>query len=288
MTPSRRRTLRTIGVVGGLGAFGGRALAQGDDDAEGEGDPGTAAVRLGHYATDAPAVDVSIDDAEVHSEVSPESVTDYLEIDAGTHDVTITAADEPETVLYEDEIAFGSAFYTLAVVDDPEEEAEVRLLTDANSSLVRLVHVAPDVPPISAVGLCAGPTYFENVGFADQANYVPVLAGTCLLDVFVPADDPDDSEDDDTAADDDAETDAGEDRADEAITTLEFDLEPGVAYSIFVVESPDDEPPFSMHVVEDGAADTDDISLEAGDVGAVGDEDVVDADDEDANDEDDE
>lgn len=245
MTVSRRETLKAAGLVGGLGAISGRVYARGeheDDErtpaAGGSQDESApvAGVRVAHFSPDAPNVDVYVDDEQVLSDVAFETVSDYLEVEPGIHQLTLTAAGDPETVVYDDETSFGQAFYTVAALGEVEGETfQLRILPDATSALVRFLHGTPDAPPLSVSKACGDRRYFDNVAFEEQTHYVVFAAGPCRLDVY--------------RADATGEGNGGDG---EPLASLDVELEQGTAYSVFAVGYLEEDPPFALHLVEDG------------------------------------
>ncbi|MFC7232300.1 DUF4397 domain-containing protein [Saliphagus sp. GCM10025308] len=153
---------------------------------EDESDVPAAGVRVTHLAPDAPAVDVAVDGESVVSGIAFERTTPYFVVEPGAHDVTITATGDEDTVLYDESIAVETAFYTIAVLDTPEEAARVELLSDAGSTLLRLVHAAPDAPAVDVRDAESGQAVFGGVAFGRGTNYVALPAGSYSLEV-VPA-----------------------------------------------------------------------------------------------------
>ncbi len=245
MTISRRSTLETLGAVGAGSAMTGSALAVDEheaDDGDGEtsaddGPEAVAAVRVAHFSSDAPAVDVYLDDDRVFSDVSFGEISSYLEVEPGTAAIRITAAGDPETVVFDDEVSVGRAFYTIAAIGTLEDETfRPLVLTDAGSALVRLHHAAADASAVSVTTNDGQLSLYEGVSFGDVTDYVALPAGRYTLDV--------------TAA-------GGGDDTDDAtpIATFDVDLERGGAYTAYAVgdrESADEAGPLSVTVTEDG------------------------------------
>lgn len=253
MTISRRSTLETLGAVGAGSAMTGSALAVDEhetDDGDGEtsGDDGpeaVAAVRVAHFSSDAPAVDVYLDDDRVLSDVSFGEISSYLEVEPGTAAVRITAAGDPETVVFDDEVAVGRAFYTIAAIGTLGDETfRPLVLTDAGSTLVRLRHAAADAPAVSVTADDGQLSLYEAVSFGDVTDYVALPAGQYTLEVSEAGDDTDSADHEGERADDTA-----------PITTFDVDLERGGAYTAYAVGdqgSADEAGPLSVTVVEDG------------------------------------
>ncbi|SFS70412.1 protein of unknown function [Halostagnicola kamekurae] len=189
--------MAAIGALGAGATLTGSALAVGehedDERAQDEGSDevpdAVAAVRIAHFSPDAPAVDVYVDGERVLQSISYDEVSPYLEIEPGAAELTITAAGDSETVVFEDSVYFGRAFYTVAAVGELEDESfSPLILTDAGSSLVRLVHASPDAPAVDVVGNDGAMELFENVSFGTATNYVALPAGSYALDVLPAAD----------------------------------------------------------------------------------------------------
>ncbi len=194
--PSRRRTLQTIGAAaGGLAAASGTVYAAGEyaDDkrappAEGEPDVPEAAVRIAHFAPDAPAVDVLLDGEQILSELNYGEITPYLEVAPGSYQVTITAAGDPGTVVFDDAVTIEPAFQTIAAIGELGAGTfRPEILIDAGSALVRLFHASPDAPAVDV--LADGEPLFQNIAFEESTNYLAVPAGSYSLAV-TPAGDP--------------------------------------------------------------------------------------------------
>lgn len=189
--------MAAIGALGAGATLTGSALAVGehedDERAQDEGSDdvpdAVAAVRIAHFSPDAPAVDVYVDGERVLQSISYDEVSPYLEIEPGEAELTITAAGDSEAVVFEDSVYFGRAFYTVAAVGELEDDSfSPLILTDAGSSLVRLVHASPDAPAVDVVGNDGAMELFENVSFGTATNYVALPAGSYALDVLPAAD----------------------------------------------------------------------------------------------------
>ncbi|THE66360.1 DUF4397 domain-containing protein [Salinadaptatus halalkaliphilus] len=192
-----------MGAAGGLTAASGTVLAVGDhedddrtkpaDDAHDDTAPDgptvpDAAIRVAHFAPDAPAVDVFVDGDRVLSEFAYADISPYLEIAPGTYRITITAAGDPQTVAFDGDISVGSGFYTVAAIGELGADTfRPTVLVDAGSALVRVAHFAPDAPAVDV--LADGEPLFENVAFEESTDYVAVPAGSYELSI-TPAGDP--------------------------------------------------------------------------------------------------
>ncbi|WP_254768387.1 DUF4397 domain-containing protein [Salinilacihabitans rarus] len=223
MTVSRRRTIQAIGGAAGLLAASSPVYARGEhedderkpkdagDRADG-GDgptPPTTAVRVAHFSPDAPNVDVYVEGERVISDLAYGDVTPYLEAEPGTYTVTITAAGDPETVAFEGDVWLGRAFYTIAAIGELGAGTfRPKVLRDAGSALVRVVHASPDAPAVDVAA--NGALVAENLSFGESTNYVAVPAATYDVEVR-PAGSTD------------------------AVATFELTLEQGVAYTAWAI-----------------------------------------------------
>ncbi|ARS89571.1 DUF4397 domain-containing protein [Natrarchaeobaculum aegyptiacum] len=208
MDVSRRSTIKTIGVAGGLVATSGTAFATGEygddqpkkgaveDDKRPEEPVDAAFVRVAHFSPDAPNVDVYVDGAPVLEDVAYGSISPYLELEPGTYTVAITAAGDPDAVVFEDKVAVEAAYYTVAAIGELEAGTfRPEILVDADplpadgpdAAYVRVAHFSPDAP---AVDIWADDApLVENVSFGDVSEYLAVPAGAYTLSVR-PAGDP--------------------------------------------------------------------------------------------------
>ncbi|GAB3667093.1 DUF4397 domain-containing protein [Halopiger thermotolerans] len=203
MPVSRRTALKSLGVAGGLTAASGTVFATGEHESDerskhkksgkADGDePATdvpaAAVRVAHFAPDAPNVDVYVDWTRVLEDVPYGEVSPYLEVEPGTYTVTITPAGDPETKAFEGEITVGSGFYTVAAIGELGAGTfRPEVLTDAGSALVRAFHASPDAPAVDVYA--DGEPLFTGLSFGESTNYLAVPAGSYALSIR-PAGDP--------------------------------------------------------------------------------------------------
>jgi hypothetical protein len=168
----------------------------GDDDDEKEVVLGNTRIRAIHLSTDAPNVDIYVDEAP------PAAVTDlafgdsttYLDLDAGTYTFNITAAGGPPpppsvldigpVPLQKDRAYTAVAFNELAA--PIEALALLDDLTSTGTGNIRLrpIHVAPDVGEVDIWDVTDPedpvPLY-TDLGFRDVGSYAVVPAGPYTL-----------------------------------------------------------------------------------------------------------
>ena len=240
----------TLALVGAAVAFGGvAALDQHQDDeqtAESDVDvqPSTY-LRVVHASPDAPAVDVTVDNETVLSDVAFGAVSDYLSLEAGSYNVTIAAAEDPDTVVFDDQVTFEPrTVTTVAASGEISEDANtsfepVAFEDDAftpmeNESALSIVHLAPDAPAVDVTAGNGSVVLADDVSFQNASEYVTVPAGNYTAEIRA----------------------ATEDNNGSVVTTVDVSLEGGTAYSAFAVGylNPEEAPadtPFEVVPAED-------------------------------------
>jgi hypothetical protein len=149
-----------------------------------------AAVRVGHFSTDAPNVDILVNGETAFEDLAFEQITEYAELPAGTHDVAVTpnGSEDPvlEVTLDLEENTSYSAFATGEV---GEEDLQCTVFVDEPGDIAdeqthaRFVHASPDAPSVNVQVAGGGPVLCEDIGFRESSGYVPVDAGTYDLEV---------------------------------------------------------------------------------------------------------
>ena len=129
--------MKGIAAAGGLAAISGTAYATDSHDEDEPAPVPDTGVRVGHFAADAPNVDVLVDGAPVLEDVPYRTVSPYLELPAGTYGVQVTAAGDPETVVFDEEVTVedGTLYSAFAIgLLEPGEledrDFEVQILVD--------------------------------------------------------------------------------------------------------------------------------------------------------------
>lgn len=149
-----------------------------------------ATVRVGHFSTDAPNVDVLVNGEIAFEDLAFEQVTEYAELPAGNHDIAVTphGSEDPvlELALEIDENTSYSAFATGEV---GEEDLQCSVFVDEPGDIAddqthaRFIHASPDAPSVNVQVADGGPVLCEDIGFRESSGYVPVDAGTYDLEV---------------------------------------------------------------------------------------------------------
>lgn len=218
--------------------------AQQSDDAP-EDEQQTSYLRVVHASPDAPAVNVSVDNETVLSDVPFGAVSDYLSLQAGTYNVTIAAAEDPDTVVFEGEVTLDPASVTTVaasgeISEDAATSFEPVFFDDnavepgANESALSVVHLSPDAPTVDVTAADGDVVLADNVSFQNASDYVTVPAGDYTVEIRA----------------------ATEDNDGEVVTTVDASLENGTAYSAMAVGylNPDEAPadtPFEVLLTED-------------------------------------
>lgn len=133
-------------------------------------------VRIAHVAPNAPAVDVAVGGRGLLSQVSFGEVSTYLRLPAGERRLTVTPANGDTPLIAETVTVAPDTPYTVAVTGEVGAEADRPLaplvLNDADDSgddtvAIRLVHAAPDAPPVNAVLVDDGQPVFFPVAYGE-------------------------------------------------------------------------------------------------------------------------
>ncbi|PSQ19730.1 hypothetical protein BRD01_15505 [Halobacteriales archaeon QS_8_65_32] len=152
-----------------------------------------ATIRFAHMAPDAPGVDVSVSGQVADEGLAYTGVTEYFEVPAGNRTVTITAANASEP-LFEGQVELNaSTNYTVVAAGEASEGSdrpfEPIVLDDdegpSNESVAtaRLVHAAPDVPPVAVEA--NGEVVFSDVDYGNVSASATVPGGNYTFDAFV-------------------------------------------------------------------------------------------------------
>jgi LPXTG-motif cell wall-anchored protein len=163
-------------------AMSAAALAQG----------GEAQVRVAHLASDAPNVDIYVNDAPVPelTNVPYGTVSPYLPLPAGTQNVKVYAAGDTSAPVIEADVDLaGGAAYTVGAVGLVSDgslaaqvyEDDLSSPAEGNSSL-RVIHASPDAGPVDVVPE-GGEALVSGLEFPNASPYAEVPAGTYTLNV---------------------------------------------------------------------------------------------------------
>jgi hypothetical protein len=159
----------------GLSALGARpAVAQAGD----------AKVRVAHFSSDAPPVDVYVDGKPKLRNVPFQAMSDYLTVPGGSHTFDIRAAGAaataaPAITVTQDFAATKN--YTVAAVG-PIASIAGKVFTDdlsapaAGKARIRVIHATPTAPSVD-VAVKGGAVLFPALAFGTASPYTEVAAG---------------------------------------------------------------------------------------------------------------
>jgi hypothetical protein len=147
-------------------------------------------LRMGYFSSDAPAVDFYLDGQKAWSDIGYKTVSQYINVTAGNHTITVRPAGQPNAapVAEGQQSVDANSFFT-GIAAGKINQQKVAFFQDslstppAGKSLVRFVHLAPEVPGVD-VKVVNGPTLFTNIGFLGGSQYATVDAGTYNLALF--------------------------------------------------------------------------------------------------------
>ena len=205
---------------------------------------GNAAVRIAHLSPDAPDVDVdvAVNGSTMFSGVSFGTVSPYLVLPTETTDVSVTPSDG-DSPIFDGELGLEAQAYTVAAlgeVADQNHPLMVKPFVDSvwapepGTTKVRLIHAAPDAPPVDVTVEGADVTLFDDVAFGEASEYATPEAGDYTAEIR-PATEGNDGD---------------------VVTTIDASLPAGAVVTVFAVGylSPDSAPanePFKVIPVVD-------------------------------------
>lgn len=148
---------------------------------------GDVLLRVAHFSTDAPPVDVWVNGSVALSGVPFGTISDYLPLDAGEYRVQVTPAGARRPIVIDATLDLSSGFvYTVAAVGFLSSDSlEPLVLVDDRSvgsgARIRFVHASADTPSVD-VAVTGGPVLFADVSFQEASDYVDVPGGTYDLE----------------------------------------------------------------------------------------------------------
>ena len=170
-------------LVGSLGAglvAPSVAQAQGTD----------ARVRVAHFSSDAPPVDVYVDGKPKLRNVPFQAMSDYLTLAAGAHTFDVRAAGAAATaapaVTVTQDFAAGKT-YTVAAIG-PLASIQGKAFEDnlsvpgAGKARIRVIHSTPSAPSVD-VAVKGGAILFPKLAYGTASDYAEVPAGSYEIEV---------------------------------------------------------------------------------------------------------
>lgn len=149
----------TVSVVTAGGALSSHTQESPEQD--------TSYLRVAHTAPDAPAVNVTVGNETVASNVAFGNVSDYMSFTEGTHNVSVTTARGFELTLFEGNVSLESGtattLYATGEVStgadtsfEPVTLQDDAFTPDDNESALSVAHMSPDAGPVDVV-IVGGP-----------------------------------------------------------------------------------------------------------------------------------
>jgi Domain of unknown function (DUF4397) len=145
-------------------------------------------LRVAHFSTDAPPVDIWVNGSVVLSGVPYKTVSDYLTLDAGEYRIQVTPAGTKTPVVIDATVSLEpSHVYTVAAVGFLSSGTLQPLVllddrTVGTGARLRFVHASADTGSVD-VALAGGAVLFPNVSFQKASDYIEVPGGTYDLEV---------------------------------------------------------------------------------------------------------
>lgn len=149
-------------------------------------------VRVIHAAADAPAVNVTVDNATAISNLQYKSASGYAEVTSGDRDIKVIAPSLSNAEVFGGKISFAeNANYTVFAVG-PVTGGKIStvLSNDMNTPVagktkIRFAHMSPDAPTVD-IRTAAGAPLFTNAATKTVSGYLEADPGSISLKVTTP------------------------------------------------------------------------------------------------------
>ncbi len=150
--------------------------------------PDQSYIRILHASPDAPDVDVYANDAKIAENLSYRQFTPYISVPSGDYRIRVYPAGTTQNAVIDTDLRIpGGKIYTVAaagMLSDiglfPIEDPIMPMLP--GKVYLRFVHLSPDAPAVD-VTLQDGFKVFNNIGYKDISDYVPLNPGTYAFNV---------------------------------------------------------------------------------------------------------
>ena len=149
-----------------------------------------ARVRVAHFSSDAPPVDVYVDGKPKLRNVPFQAMSDYLTLAAGAHTFDVRAAGAASTaapaVTVTQDFAAGKT-YTVAAIG-PLATIQGKAFEDnlavpgAGKARIRVIHSTPSAPSVD-VAVKGGAILFPKLAYGTASDYAEVPAGSYEIEV---------------------------------------------------------------------------------------------------------
>ncbi len=147
-----------------------------------------AFVRVIHASPFVGTADVFLDGAKLLSSFAFGAVTDYAPIPPGPHKVQIALVGKGSgaAVITQTLAVTPGLAYTVAAIGATPTSLALQVFIDDNSlnpgtAKLRVYHLSPNLGPLNVVS--NGNTLLQNISYQQASNYLPLSAGSYMLDV---------------------------------------------------------------------------------------------------------
>lgn len=149
-------------------------------------------IRVIHAAADAPAVNVTVDNATAISNLQYRSASAYAEVTSGERDIKVIAPSLSNAEVFGAKLTFAeNANYTVFAVGPVTGGKIFTVLSNdmntpvAGKTKIRFAHMSPDAPTVD-IRTADGTALFSNVGTKSVTNYNEATPGSISLKVTTP------------------------------------------------------------------------------------------------------
>ena len=150
-------------------------------------------VRVFHAASQAPNVDVYVNDQMVFSNLAFGDFTRYVYLDEGEYNVSVYLAGQKDRPVINQMVDVPSQqIFTIAATGNLDNLGllvipdKVSKSPSQNYSSVRVIHLSPNAPGVDI--LVDGDTLFEDISFGEGTDYVDLNPGTYNVNVVLNTD----------------------------------------------------------------------------------------------------
>ncbi|MFC7069581.1 DUF4397 domain-containing protein [Halobaculum lipolyticum] len=214
-----------------------------------DGEPSTqetAYLRVLHASPDAPAVDVSLNNETVVSDLAFGEATEYVEVAGGEYNLTITTAEGGDVVFQENVSVAQRSVTTVAASGQVSEDAaepfaplfvnDDAFEPDEGEAAVAVAHLSPDAPAVDVTVEDSDVVVAEDLSYGVVGDYVTVPEGDYTLEI----------------------REASEDNNGTVVATVDVELDEESAYTAYAIGTlagDNDSEPFGLALTPDATTD---------------------------------
>lgn len=145
-------------------------------------------LRVFHAVPDAPPIDVYINDKKIVGNLRFKQFSEYLPIPRGTYSLKVFQAGTMSLPIISKKLIIdGNEIATIAAINMTKDVALMSInepmlkIKPANTNL-RFIHLSPNSPHVDVV-LPSGGMLFQDIGYAETTDYIPVAPATYTVQV---------------------------------------------------------------------------------------------------------